>query len=476
MTPRRGAYYRARVEGTATNLFKTSVEAQPFWNPYTQAMPRAALDALHLRKLQRLIAYAYARSPMYRALLDRHHVRPEQVRTVEDFVERVPFVDKKDVLDAQATSPPFGDALAVPEDFFQQRFATSGSTGVPLHIPLTHYSAEAWGESWMYLYWGIGLRARHSFYFPFHWGIFAAFWSAYMGVRRLGGTVISGGGLDSKARIHQIEQYRPDAILATPTYALYLAEVAREMGVDLRKSSVSHVIVAGEPGGSIPGTQRAIETLWNAKLYELYGIAELGPTNPGCPRQGGVHLCEDWYHALVVDESGTPLPPGEVGEHIVTSYLQHGQPLIKYRTHDLVRWSDEACGCGTTWRYYPGGVLGRTDHMIIVKGVNVYPTAIEALLHRVSGLSEHYEVHVGREARNDFVTVKVEARGGVPAAGYAQLGADVEQTLRASIGVSIGVEVQAPGALPRYELKAKRFFDHRPAEHRWQLASDGRNA
>src|SRR5207244_8316552 len=131
------------------------------------------------------------------------------------------------------------------------------------------------------------------------------------------------------------------------------------------------------------------------------------------------------------------------------------------------------CGCGTTWLYYPGGVLGRTDHMIIVKGVNVYPTAIEALVHKVSGLSEHYELHVGREAKNDVVTVKVEARPEMARDGYAQLGAEVERTLRSAIGVSIAVEVQAPGALPRYELKAKRFFDHRPAEHRWQLTSAG---
>jgi len=209
------------------NLYKPEVEAQRFWNPYTQAMPRADLDRLHLKKLQTVIAYAYARSPMYRNLLDRNHVRPEQIRTMDDFVKRLPFIDKKEILDAQAVNPPFGQALATSEDFFHQRFATSGSTGAPLHIPLTYHSAELWGESWVYVYWAAGLRARHSFYFPFNWGIFAAFWSAYMGVRRLGATVISGGGLDSKARLRQIEQYRPDVMLATPTYALYLGETAR---------------------------------------------------------------------------------------------------------------------------------------------------------------------------------------------------------------------------------------------------------
>src|SRR2546427_5160452 len=177
-------------------------------------------------------------------------VRHGQTRTMEALIRGVPFIDKREILAAQAVRPPFGEALAISEDFFHQRFATSGSTGAPLHIPLTYHSAELWGESWVYLYWAAGIRARHSFYFPFSWGIFAAFWSAYMGVRRLGATVVSGGGLDSKARLRQIEQYRPDVMLATPTYALYLGETAREIGMDLAKTAISIVIVSGEPGGS----------------------------------------------------------------------------------------------------------------------------------------------------------------------------------------------------------------------------------
>lgn len=455
----------------ASTLFKARTLRSRFWNPYTQTLPRAELDRLHLRKLPTLVAYAYRRSPMYRRLLDRAKVRPPQIRTMDDFEKRLPIIDKKDILEAQAVHPPFGDALAVSEERFLHRFQTSGSTGAPLHIPLTYHSSLLWGESWAYLYWGIGLRPKHAFYFPFHWGIFAAFWSAYMGVRRLGGTVISGGGLDSKARLEQIQDYGPDVVLATPTYALYLGEVAREAGIDLRKSSVSAVIVSGEPGGSIPTTRQAIAEAWGAEVYDLYGIAELGPTSPGCPRGERLHLCEDWYHALVVDERGRRVPDGEVGEHIVTSYIQHAQPLIKYRTHDLVRWTAAPCACGTTWLGYPGGVLGRTDHMIIAKGVNVYPTAVEALLHRVAGLSEHYELHVSREAANDAVTVKVEARPDMPETRYPALRAEAEGVLKGTIGVTIGVVVLGPGTLPRYELKAKRFFDHRPAGHRWQLSS-----
>src|SRR5256886_6941112 len=210
---------------------------------------------------------------MSRKLLDRHKVKPEQIRTLDDFVKRLPFIDKKEILDAQAVNPPFGAALAISEDFFHQRFATSGSTGAPLHIPLTYHSAELWCESWVYGFWAARLRARHSFYFAFNWGIFAAFWSAYLGVRRPGATVISGGGLDSKARLRQIEQYRPDVILATPTYALYLGETARGLGMDLAKTSISHVFVAGAPGGSIPPTRPASDGRWGARCYRRYGIS-----------------------------------------------------------------------------------------------------------------------------------------------------------------------------------------------------------
>jgi hypothetical protein len=154
----------------ALTHFKDATLRARFWNPYTQTLPRAELDRLHLRKLQALVRYAYARSPMYRRLLDRARVKPADIRMLDDFVERLPVIDKKDVLDAQGVAPPFGEALAVPEDFFLHRFQTSGSTGVPLHIPLTYHSSLLWGESWVYLYWAMGLRPRHSFYFPFHWG------------------------------------------------------------------------------------------------------------------------------------------------------------------------------------------------------------------------------------------------------------------------------------------------------------------
>jgi phenylacetate-CoA ligase len=441
-----------------------------YWNPVSELRPRAQSERLQLRRIRAVLRYAYARSPMYRRLYDQAGVHPDRIRTLEDFIEKVPALDKKDLLEAQAQGPPYGTALAVRAERIAYRFQTSGTTGVPLLIPMVEESAVLYGEPWTYLFWSVGLRPGDTFYFPFNWGTFIGFWAAYWGVRRLGGTVISGGGMDTRARAQMLHQVRPAAVVGTPTYLLHVAEVACELKIRLPDAGVRVLATAGEPGPSVPATRRAIEEAWGAKVYELYGIGEVGSIAPGCPGQGGVHLCEDVAASLVVGPDGRPVAEGKVGEHLVTSFGQHAQPVIKYRSHDLVRWRRGRCpACGRTWITFEEGVLGRTDHMIVVKGVNVYPTAVEAIVGEVPGLSEHFEVHVYHVDGGDSLRVRVEAAGGVAAETFASIGRAAEELLRQRIGVRIGVEVAPPGTLPRYELKAKRFLDHRPKERQWQV-------
>ncbi|MBI3015225.1 MAG: AMP-binding protein [Candidatus Tectomicrobia bacterium] len=433
-----------------------------FWNEFTETMPREQLDAIHLKRIQKMIRYAYDRVPFYRKLYQKAGLKPGDIRTLDDFNRLVPSIDKKDIVEAQQVEPPWGEAIALSEDFNLFRFQTSGSTGVPMGIPVSYYSSHHYGEQWTYGFWGVGIRPRDSFYFAFAWGTFIGFWSAYWGVRRLGATVYSGGGFTTEMRLKQILEYEPTVLVCTPTYALYMAEKAREMGIDLPATSIKYTYHAGEPGGNVPATRRAIEEAWGAKTYELYGIGEVGAIAPGCPRQLGVHLAEDQAYATVVNpETGAPVAPGEVGENLVTSHIQFSQPLIKYRSHDLVRPVYDKCSCGRTWLLFKDGVLGRTDHMIIIKGTNVYPTAIETLLGDVSGLTANYEIHVSSGQLNDEITAKVEAAPDVSASDYATLQRKAEGILYDKILVRIGVEIQKPGALPRYELKAKRFFDHR---------------
>lgn len=440
-----------------------------FWNPYTQTLPRRALDRIHLERLRAAIRFAYDRSPFYRRLLDKAHVHPDQIRTFEDYVKRIPFMDKKDILEAQATDPPYGEALMLPREYLFHAFQTSGSVGTPMHIPIPMYNSVLWGEAWNFQFWAIGARPRDTFYFPFNWGSFAGFWSTYFGIRRFGGTIVSGGGLDTKARIEQLLRIKPDVMLATPTYCLYMGEVAKEMGVDLREARVRFMIVSGEPGGSIPIVRQQIEAIWGSEVHDFYGLAEVGPTCPGCPSGRGVHVAEEFYHSMVVDANGEPVPDGEVGEHILTSYVQHAQLTVKYRSHDLVRWYRRPCECGTTWIFLEGGVLGRTDSMVVIRGINVYPSAVSALLGQVHGLTENYEIHVDCDERSDLVTVKVEAAREVAPERYGPLRQEAEEVLKRTIGVTIGIEVLSPQALPRYELKARRFFDHRPPHRKWLI-------
>ncbi len=444
------------------NILSRKSLSQNYWNEHTETMPREQLDAIHGKRIQKMIAYAYARVPFYRRLYDKAGFKPEEIRSLDDFDRLVPTIDKKDLVEAQQLHPPWGEAVALGDEFNLFRFQTSGSTGVPMAIPFSYYSSHHYGEQWVYGFWGVGLRPHDSFYFAFNWGAFAGFWSAYWGVRRLGATVYSGGGLSTELRLKQILEYKPTVLLSTPTYALAMAEKARELGIDLARSTIKVTYHAGEPGGNVPTTRRAIEEAWGAKAYELYGVAEIGAIAPGCPLQLGVHLAEDQAYATVVNpETGRPVGEGEVGENVVTSHIQFSQPIIKYRTHDLVRLVKKRCDCGRTWILYKDGVLGRTDHMVVIKGTNVYPTAVETILGDVRELSPNYEIHAAKGRIADELTVKVEAQPDYPAERYGDLKSRVEKLLYERIFVRIAVEIQPPGTLPRYELKAKRFFDHR---------------
>ncbi len=432
----------------------------PYWNEALETMPRGELDALHLKRLRSLIKYAYQNIPMYREIYGAAGIRPDDIRTLDDYVEKLPTIDKQDVLKYQLQGK-----ATVPgsEEYVSFLYQTSGTTGKPLMEP-GHFPDLI--NMWVYQWWAHGIRPRDVFYFAFPFGTFMAFWSAYFDALLLGAQVISGGGVDSKTRIYQIQQFRPTVLISTPTYALRLAEVAKELGVDTRATSIRIVSTAGETGSMAPALRRAMEEAWNAKAIDLYGLSELwGSTSWECPlHPDRMHLGESTAYGIVVDESGKLVPSGEKGELVLTNYEATIQPLIKYRTHDVVEWHKEPCDCGRSWLSLRGGVLARTDQMVTIKGTNVYPSSIQALLGEIKGLSERIEIHIDRDGENggfDRVYVKVEPSPGVDREKCSILKAEAEGLLWRRIGVSIPVEVVSPMSLPRYELKAKLVFDHR---------------
>ncbi len=442
----------------------------PFWNPVTETMPRERLDALHLHRLQRLLHFAYDNSPFYRQRFDEAGLDPAAVRSLDDFKTKVPTTDKTDFIHLQREQPPYGPTQALPDEMVAHHAATSGTTGLPLSIPYTMYDTMRYGESWCYAFWATGIRPSDSFYFAFNWGNFAGFWSAYWGVRQFGGKVISGGGLDTKGHIEAIQRMRPTVLISTPTFALRIAAVAKEMGIDLADSSIRFTMHAGEPGPTaLPAMREAIETAWGANAGELLGIAEIDAFGPCNSIGDGVHVNEMNVFAWVMDpESGAEVAEGEVGENVITSYVNSAQPLINYRTHDLVR-PRMSCSSGRTWMKFEGSVLGRTDFMITVRGTNVYPTAVENILGEVRGISSNYELHLTQVGGNDRMTVKFEPEPDVSAETWAQIAADASDRIRKALHVKLDLEPVPIGTLPRYDLKTKRIFDERPQHFRRAL-------
>lgn len=444
---------------------------RPFWNRHTETMARGKIDALHLDRLQKLAAYAYENTAFYRRKFDNAGIKPTDIRSLEDFKRKIPVTDKSEFIQLQQERPPYGDTLALPHELVAHHCETSGTTGLPLAIPYSMADTVRYGESWVYGFWGLGIRPSDTLYFAFGWGNFAGFWSAYWGARRLGCRVISGGGLDTKGHIEAILRMKPTVLISTPTFALRIAAVAKEMGVDLAKSSIRFTYHAGEPGPTaLPGMREQIETAWGAKAGELLGIAELDAMAPGCPNGDGVHVnemnCFTWsMNPATGDESAE----GEIGENIVTSFANTAQPLLNYRTHDLVRRLTSTCSCGRTWAKFEGSVLGRTDFMVTVRGTNVYQTAVENILNQIDNISMHYELVLTHEEGNDAMTVRFEPQTGVDQALWAEIAADASNRIHKALHVRLRCTPVAPGSLPRFELKTKRIIDQRPKELRRAL-------
>ncbi len=284
--------------------------------------------------------------------------------------------------------------------------------------------------------------------------------------------MISGGGLDTKGHIQAILRMRPTVLISTPTFALRMAAVAAEMGVDLAASSIKYTYHAGEPGPTaLPAMRTQLEELWGAKAGELLGIAEVDAMAPGCPNGDGVHVNELNNFTWSLDPlTLREVSDGEIGENVITSFANSAQPLLNYRTHDLVR-RRSSCTCGRTWTKFEGSVLGRTDFMVTVRGTNVYQTAVEHLIGQIPEISNSYELVLTREEDNDVMTIRFEPIKALASRGetWSAIEERLSDTIHKALHVRLKTVAVAPESLPRYELKTKRIIDQRPKEFRRAL-------
>jgi phenylacetate-CoA ligase len=402
-------------------------------------------------KLQALIAEIRLTNRFYAAKL------PAAVpASLEEFFERMPFTSKQELVDDQQANPPFGSNLTYPIERYSRFSQTSGTSGRPMRWLDTADSWDWMVGNWTRVFESAGVTADDRLFFAFSFGPFLGFWVAFDAASRMGCLCMPGGGMPSAARLAVMIDTGATVMCCTPTYAIHLAEVAVREGIDLGKSRVRRIIVAGEPGGSISATRQKIEDLWQgARVIDHHGMTEVGPVSYGCPARADVlHIIESSYIAEIIDpETGRQVARGTQGELVLTNLGRPGAPLLRYRTGDLVVASTaQRCECGSTEMALPGGILGRADDMVLVRGVNVYPGAIEEVVRAIGGVAE-YRVEVSQVLGLTQLRVEVE-----PEAGEANgLAHRIEARLRDALSLRIPVSLVETGALPRFEMKARRW-------------------
>jgi phenylacetate-CoA ligase len=372
---------------------------------------------------------------------------------VGDF-DHWPFTTKAELLADQASSPPYGTVLTYPRERYCRLNQTSGTSDRPLRWLDTRESWNWMLGCWDQMFAMIGLRPGERLFFPFSFGPFLGFWTAFEAAVRAGYFCIPAGGLSSGARLRMLLDNEATVVFCTPTYALRMAEVARTEGIDLPSGPVRAIVVAGEPGGSIPETRALIENGWGARVFDHSGMTEIGPAAIECQaKPGGLHVLEgDYVVEVIGPDSAEPVAPGEVGELVLTNLGRHGSPLVRYRTGDLVRVDPNPCSCGSRFVRLDGGILGRCDDMIHLRGNNVYPGAVEAILRRFPEVAE-FRIIVDQAAPMPRLCIEVE-----PVDATAPDFVDrLDRAIRDELFFRAELRQVAPGSLPRFEMKARRF-------------------
>jgi phenylacetate-CoA ligase len=426
----------------------------PFFHQPTEVMPREQLRALQFEKLQNLLRQIWGANRFYTKKWNDAGVTADNIRSLADF-RKLPFTYKSELMRAQEEAPPFGTNLTFPEAAYTRLHQTSGTTGVPLRVVDTPESWDWWGHCWGHVLKGAGVTAEDRIFLPFSFGPFIGFWAAVEGAKKVGAMMIPGGGWDSIQRLEIMRDLGATVVCCTPTYALRLAEVAREEKFDLRSLPVHALIHAGEPGANVARTKARIEAAWDANCFDHAGASEVGAHSFECELQpGGIHIIESEFIAEVIDpQTGEEARPGEIGELAITNLGRPGFPVIRYRTGDLVRLNLTPCACGRTFARFDGGLLGRSDDMVTIQGVNVYPTAIENVIRQFSTVDE-FQVTVRTLHELHHLEVQIEVVSGNDA---EHVRTHVEQAIYHAISLRPTVTVAAPGTLAHFELKARRF-------------------
>jgi len=426
----------------------------PFYDQVNETAPRERLRTLQLQKLQKLLRNISGLNRFYTKKWRDVGIVAADIQSFSDF-ERLPFTYKSELVLAQEEAPPFGTNATFSVDAYTRVHQTSGTTGTPMRVVDTPESWDWWGHCWGHVLKGAGVTSADRVFLPFSFGPFIGFWATVEGAKRVGAMMIPGGGWDSIQRLHMMRELGATVVCCTPTYALRLAEVAREAHFDMTSLSVRALIHAGEPGANVARTKARIEEAWSAKCFDHAGASEVGAHSFECELQpGGIHLIESEFIAEVIDpQTGREAGTGEAGELVITNLGRAGFPVIRYRTGDLVRMNLAPCACRRTFARFDGGLLGRSDDMVTIRGVNVYPTAIENVIRQFGSVNE-FLVTVTTVHEMHRLEVQIEVVSGNDA---EHVRTHVEQAIYHAISLRPTVSVAEPGTLEHFEMKARRF-------------------
>lgn len=434
--------------------------AKKYWDEEIETLSRKKLEAYQLKTLREHLSFAYRNSPYYRKSFDEKGVAPKDLRHLEDLT-RFPFINKQVERDRQLAAPLLGDIAAVPEKDVVFVSASSGSTGVPTLSPFTQKDFQEFQDVESRLFWGTGMRSTDRYVHALNFTLFVG-GPDVIGAQNLGALCLWAGAIPSDRLLFILKEFKPTVTWTTPSYAWYLGETAKAQGIDPAKDlSIRKIIVAGEPGGSIPATRKAIETLWNADLYDFFGISDIFGACAGmCEKKEGLHLAEDYILVELLDpNTQEPVAEGQPGELVFTTLRKRARPMIRFRTGDIGLVNREKCGCGRThtriW------VTGRLDDMIIVSGVNVFPSDIEFVVRKVDGLTGEYRIIVSEEDHLTRFDIEAEKADGVLISDDV-LAKQVVHETKTRLGVRPRqVKILPNGSIPRATHKAKRIIDER---------------
>jgi phenylacetate-CoA ligase len=424
-------------------------------------LPVGDLRALQSDRLKATTRYVYQTTTYWRRKLDEHGVAPGDVCGLAD-LSRLPFCTKRELLADQAEHPPFGSYVAADRTRLARFMMTSGTTGQPLKRVFT---ARDWG-------YVLDRLQRNS---PLHAGDVAVMLGPIDGLlgptasvesaARAGALVVLAGLYDSRTKVRLLEQVRPAVVSGAASYLLHLVDVAHEEGVDLRALGIRTVISAGEPGVAVPATRQRLVAGWGTFVRDGYGMTELFPLGGGCRHSTALHIASDLVITEIVDpESGRPVPDGEPGEVVYTNIVGDTQPLLRYRSGDVARLAtDGVCACGFTGTRLQNGIEGRVDDMIWLRGMNVFPSAIEAVVHEFEALGDEYEIVVEGSSTLPKLRIRAEHKPGVSQDAVGDLERELGRAVAAAIRAAADVEVVAYGTLPRADgrRKHRRVIDRR---------------